>query len=372
MSNVVELQGLRKQFDQLVALDDMWLDVSAGEFVTLLGASGCGKTTTIRIIAGYESPTSGSVHLKERDVTRVPAQKRGVGMVFQNYALFPHMSVFDNIAYSMRVRKRSRRAIVERVEQLVEVTKLTGFERHKPRQLSGGMQQRVALARALASDPDVLLMDEPLSALDVKLRRSMRVELKRLQREFGVTTIYVTHDQTEALSMSDRIVVMDKGKIMQVGSPAEIYHRPASDFVADFVGWTNLCVGRISAGGDNTAADMGLTTILLPSGNERVGQPVKVSIRPEVLTLSEASESVTADNSFDCTISSFQFMGGWDLTTVNVPALEQELLIETRFGHWKEGQRAVVSWGRDDSVVIPLDDAPEPLAPALPKQGFVG
>ncbi|MDA8186935.1 MAG: ABC transporter ATP-binding protein [Dehalococcoidales bacterium] len=245
MSFVV-IDNLKKYFGNVLASNIEHLEVHQGEFVSFLGPSGCGKTTTLRCIAGIIEPDAGLISIRGRDITRTPPYKRNLGMVFQNYALFPHMTVFDNVAYGLRnYRKLAKKEIGDKVAQVLELVELPGFEGRFPHQLSGGQQQRIALARAVVYDPDVLLLDEPLSNLDAKLRKSMRFELKRLQRRLNITTIFVTHDQQEALSLSDSIVVMNGGRVEQVGSPLEIYENPSTLFVADFIGSTNLLKGIV-------------------------------------------------------------------------------------------------------------------------------
>ena len=245
----IQLLDLEKRFREVRAVDGVSLEVGAGEFFSLLGPSGCGKTTTLRMIGGFELPTGGRILLRGRDVTNDPPDKRPVNMVFQNYALFPHLDVGDNVAFGLRRRKVAKPEIARRVGEALELVHLNGYERRRPNQLSGGQQQRVALARALVNRPNVLLLDEPLGALDLKLRRQLQVELKRIQTEVGITFVYVTHDQEEALTMSDRIAVMHAGKVEQLGTPEELYERPTSRFVADFIGSTNLLRGRIEADG---------------------------------------------------------------------------------------------------------------------------
>ncbi|HLX31642.1 MAG TPA: ABC transporter ATP-binding protein [Gaiellaceae bacterium] len=239
-ASAIALESVSKGYHGHIAVNDVSLDIREGEFFSLLGPSGCGKTTSLRMIAGFVEPDTGRVLLRGQDVTHVPPNKRPVNMVFQQYALFPHMSVFDNVAFGLSVKGVPRREHKERVEELLRVVSLEGYGSRKPRQLSGGQQQRVALARALVNRPAALLLDEPLGALDVKLRKQMQLELKRIQHELGTTFVYVTHDQEEALSMSDRIAVMDAGQVEQIGTPHEIYEHPASDFVADFVGTVNV------------------------------------------------------------------------------------------------------------------------------------
>ncbi len=245
----IQLLDLQKHFRDVRAVDGVSLEVAAGEFFSLLGPSGCGKTTTLRMIGGFELPTGGQVLLRGRDVTNDPPDKRPVNMVFQNYALFPHLDVGANVGFGLKRTHVAKQEIAVRVGEALELVHLTGYERRKPNQLSGGQQQRVALARALVNRPQVLLLDEPLGALDLKLRRRLQVELKRIQAEVGITFVYVTHDQEEALTMSDRIAVMHAGKVEQLGTPEELYERPTSRFVADFIGSTNLLHGRLEADG---------------------------------------------------------------------------------------------------------------------------
>ncbi len=242
----IKLVNLTKKFGEVVAVDHISLEIKDGEFMTLLGPSGCGKTTTLRMIAGLEIPTDGEIYLGDKLVSSpaknifVPPEKRNIGMVFQNYAVWPHMTVFDNVAYPLKIKKVPKDEIARRVKQVLELVKLGGMENRYPHQLSGGQQQRVALARALVMEPEVLLLDEPLSNLDAKLREEMRFEIRELQKKLGITIVYVTHDQAEAMAMSDRIAVMNRGHIHQVGSPIEIYRRPADSFVAGFIGLANF------------------------------------------------------------------------------------------------------------------------------------
>ena len=250
----LELRNLKKSFSQEeYVLQGINLQIKQGEFVTLLGASGCGKTTTLRIIAGLEQPDSGSVWLEGKDVTGLEPNQRDVNTVFQNYALFPHMNVADNIGYGLKIRKVPRPEIKKKVKEMLELVQLEGFEKRKPSELSGGQKQRVAIARALANNPRVLLLDEPLGALDLQLRRTMQLELKRLQKKLGITFIYITHDQEEAINMSDRIVVMNQGRFEQIGTPDEIYNHPETSYVATFVGNANIIKGEL-VGLDGTVA----------------------------------------------------------------------------------------------------------------------
>ncbi len=284
----VELNHVFKSFADVGAVKDVNLQIKAGEFFSLLGPSGCGKTTTLRMIAGFEFPTEGSIRLLGEEIQDQPPNKRNVNMVFQNYALFPHLSVFDNVAFGLQVKRRPRDEVETRVREALEMVQLPGLERRKPAQLSGGQQQRVALARALVNRPAVLLLDEPLGALDQKLRKEMQLELKDLQREVGITFIYVTHDQEEALTMSDRIAVMNLGRVLQVDEPRTLYDHPVSRFVADFIGTTNFLEGRVSS------SDGALATVEIegvgavraePREAVKNGQAVTLAIRPERMTI---------------------------------------------------------------------------------------
>jgi spermidine/putrescine transport system ATP-binding protein len=282
----VRLVELTKRFDDLVAVDRVSLDISHGEFFSLLGPSGCGKTTTLRMIGGFEIPTSGHIELLGRDITNDPPERRPVNMVFQSYALFPHLTVFQNVAFGLRRRKVPDPDVRRRVGAALELVRLPGYDKRRPDQLSGGQQQRIALARALVCEPTVLLLDEPLGALDLKLRRQLQVELKRIQLEVGITFVYVTHDQEEALALSDRIAVMRGGRVEQLGTPEELYDRPATRFVADFIGTTNLLAGTVESlvpgavvvrldGGERCLAPAGLAE----------GRAVELAIRPEAMRL---------------------------------------------------------------------------------------
>ncbi len=246
----VELKDVTKRFGDLVAVDDLGLDLGRGEFFTLLGPSGCGKTTTLRMIAGFERPSEGSIRIEGADVAQLPAHRRPTNTVFQSYALFPHLSVRDNVAFGLKRKRVARSEIASRVSGELERVGLAAEANRRPSQLSGGMQQRVALARALVNLPKVLLLDEPLGALDLKLRKGLQVELKKIQREVGITFVYVTHDQEEALTMSDRIAVMNSGKVEQVGTPEDVYERPATTFVAGFIGVSNLMPATVAAGSE--------------------------------------------------------------------------------------------------------------------------
>ncbi len=281
---IIRLQNISVSFDEQPVLQDLNLKISDGEFVTLLGPSGCGKTTTLRIIGGFVKPDSGDVFFDEKPMTALPPHKRPVNTIFQRYALFPHLNVFENVAFGMRVQKRSSAEIRENVAKMLKMVNLTGFEKRSVHTLSGGQQQRVAIARALANHPKVLLLDEPLAALDLKLRKDMQTELKNIQKALGITFIYVTHDQEEALSMSDTVVVMDNGKIQQIGTPQDIYNEPQNAFVADFIGESNILDGVMHA--DYLVEFFGRKFSCLDAGFEK-DEPVDVVIRPEDIDIVE-------------------------------------------------------------------------------------
>lgn len=284
---VIELDRVRKSFGDFVAVEEAHFGIERGEFFAMLGPSGCGKTTTLKMIAGFEQPTTGRVLLNGTDVSRVPPYKRNVNTVFQQYALFPHMTVIDNVRFGPRAQKVSKAEYESSVAQMLEVVRLTEFADRKPSQLSGGQQQRVALARALVNFPSALLLDEPLAALDLKLREAMQFELKRIQREVGITFVFVTHDQGEALTMSDRIAVMSDGRVEQIGTPQEIYNSPASLFVAGFIGSANLLPGEVveSVGTDTVVQLTAGHKVHARTNIDRLtGAPVSVMLRPERLT----------------------------------------------------------------------------------------
>ncbi|HEY5709098.1 MAG TPA: ABC transporter ATP-binding protein [Solirubrobacterales bacterium] len=277
----VELRSVSKRFDDLLAVDDLDLDLASGEFFTLLGPSGCGKTTTLRMIAGFEQPSEGEIRIEGADVAGLPPHKRPTNTVFQSYALFPHLSVEDNVAFGLKRKRVAKEDIRERVAAELERVGLASEARRRPAQLSGGMQQRVALARALVNLPKVLLLDEPLGALDLKLRKGLQIELKRIQREVGITFVYVTHDQEEALTMSDRIAVMNRGKVEQIGGPEDVYERPATTFVAGFIGVSNLMPATVEAAGE-VRLDQG-PTVSAPTDGLASGERCHAVVRPEKL-----------------------------------------------------------------------------------------
>jgi spermidine/putrescine ABC transporter ATP-binding subunit len=285
----VSVQAVAKRYGRVPAVRGVSLEAKAGEFLSLLGPSGSGKTTVLMMIAGFEIPDAGSISIAGREVTHVPANRRDVGMVFQRYALFPHMTVADNIGFPLRMRRMPKRDIAARVEEALALVRLEGYGGRLPVQLSGGQQQRVALARAVVFRPPVLLMDEPLAALDKKLRQAMQLEVRRLQRQLGLTVLYVTHDQEEALTMSDRIAVLNEGQLEQVGRPEDLYERPASAFVAEFIGETNFFGGEVvSLDGQECSVRLTSNSIVrarTPAAGLAVGQPVRLAVRPERLSL---------------------------------------------------------------------------------------
>jgi thiamine transport system ATP-binding protein len=298
------LDAVRKDFGDAVALDGISLDISEGEFFTLVGPSGCGKTTTLRTIAGLESPTSGTVRFDGEDVTGVPPEDRDVGIVFQNYALFPHMSVRENVAYGLKFADPpDGKTADERVTELLDLVDLGGMGDRDPDELSGGQQQRVALARALAPEPEILLLDEPMSALDARLRETLRRQIKRIQSDLNVTTVYVTHDQAEALAVSDRLAVMSDGEVEQVGTPREVYDEPATRFVASFVGENNLFTGEVVAAGDGAVTVAMDGTEFEVVGEAEVGETATFCVRPDALAVD------AEDNRFAVTVDTGEFLG---------------------------------------------------------------
>jgi putative spermidine/putrescine transport system ATP-binding protein len=346
----VRFEGVSKRFGDVAALCDVSLAIRHGEFMTLLGPSGCGKTTLLNLVAGFFSPDGGQILIAGNLVNDVPTYKREIGMMFQNYALFPHMTVMANVAYGLRARHLPKREIARRVEDALALVKLVGLEDRKPRQLSGGQQQRVALARALVIKPKVLLLDEPFSALDKHLRASMQIELREIQRKLGVTTIFVTHDQSEALSLSDRIAVMSEGRIRQVGTPGTVYANPCERFVASFVGDANVLRGRlVSINGTLATVALGDVVVTVPSHpllGATISAPVDLFIRPEQLRLADASEPSATSG----TIVSQVYQGGHvDLYVECVDSARGRLLVRL------SGPQAITGWPIGARVGISVD-----------------
>lgn len=330
MNKMVEVRDVTKTFGAFRALDHVTIEINEGEFMTMLGPSGCGKTTCLRLISGFEQPTTGCVFIDGQDVTADPPYKRNVNQVFQSYALFPHLSVRENIAFGLRMKKLPAPRIHEKTEWAVAMTSLQGMEDRKPAQLSGGQRQRVALARAIVCEPRVLLLDEPLSALDAKLRTQMRTELKSLQKRLGITFVFVTHDQEEALSMSDRIAVMNNGRVEQLGTAAEIYHHPRTEFVASFIGETNIVEAEVLEQRDGRIfcrLEGGLDLWIKANGTEVTGGRMLVSVRPEKIRLHRERPD-EEENLFHGRVSSEIFKGAVDdMTLVTDGGLELRALM---------------------------------------------
>src|SRR5438552_7552567 len=354
MPGEVVLRGLRKAFGEVVAVRDVSLEVRPGEFLTLLGPSGCGKTTLLRLLAGFESPDAGQVLISGRDVTALPPHRRPVNTVFQHYALFPHLTVAGNVAFGLEMRRRGRAEIAERVAKALEMVRLGGLGERRPAQLSGGQQQRVALARALVLAPEVLLLDEPMAALDLKLRQEMRVEVKNLQERLGITFVFVTHDQEEALVMSDRIAVMNRGRVEQVDAPEALYDRPRTRFVADFLAVRNLLLGTVVSVAEGRAALRtrgGMSFQAADDGGYREGTAVWVGVRPERIRLDGAGDrglpGILQDEIYLGDRTDWRVRVGEETLTVAEPAT----LARAR----RRGEPVTVSFPPD--AVLRLDDA---------------
>lgn len=353
--DMIILTNLRKQYGDFVAVENTTLNVKKGEFLTFLGSSGCGKTTTLRMIAGFEDPTEGSILIGGKHAEHLPPNKREVNTVFQNYALFPHLTIRENIAFGLKLQKVKKAEIKERVENIIKLVKLEEHADKSPDQLSGGQKQRVAIARAIVNNPKVLLLDEPLGALDLKLRKEMQLELKQLQRELEITFIYVTHDQEEALTMSDRIVVMNKGRIEQVGTAHEIYERPQTKFVAQFIGETNLFedVEILEKNGNDYVVAIGSEKVSTDSMKDfKPGEKVHISIRPENMKLSrtpmEGRESIAV--TYDSNI----YVG--NISKFVVFTDQGRRLTASEFsedaGTFNKGDKVYINWIPERAVMI--------------------
>jgi spermidine/putrescine transport system ATP-binding protein len=356
----LELRNIKKRFSQEEeVLQGISLTIAQGEFITLLGASGCGKTTTLRIIAGLETPDEGNVYLDGKDVTSLEPNQRNVNTVFQNYALFPHMNVAENVGYGLKLKKVPKAEIKERVAKMLSLVQLEGFEKRKPTQLSGGQRQRVAIARALINNPKVLLLDEPLGALDLQLRRAMQHELKNLQKKLGITFVYITHDQEEAINMSDRIVVMNKGRFEQIGTPDEIYNHPTTSYVASFVGNANILKGTVESVTEGQArirmaGGEALAALTKGTGNASEetediltpGESVTIAIRSENIRLEEAG--------LEATVEEKSFAGGLLRVVLLLPTGEK--IVASRYGIDAEvtvGEK--IRWHFDPAAAVLVD-----------------
>ena len=363
----VKLVDVVKQFGEAVVVDHINLEVRGGEFFSLLGPSGCGKTTTLRMIGGFEAPTSGVIELQGQDVTWLPPYKRNVNTVFQNYALFPHLTIYENVAFGLRRKGIKDAEVKSRVTDMLKLVELSGFEIRRPTQISGGQAQRVALARALINKPAVLLLDEPLGALDLKLRKQMQVELKRIQQEVGITFIYVTHDQEEAMTMSDRIAVMNKGRYEQLGEPEALYERPLTRFVAGFLGVSNLLPGAVEDN-DGTYAAVRLaddTRIRAPRALVGDTATVSVGVRPEKIRLHEADvEAPAGHNQMSGVVRDASYLGVSTQYLVEarggaqIMVYEQNVERATKAELWAPGEAVRMTWSPDHTFVVADDAAP--------------
>jgi spermidine/putrescine transport system ATP-binding protein len=354
----IALEGVSKRFGKHEAVRDVSLSIREGEFFSLLGPSGCGKTTTLRMIAGFEVPDAGRIYLQGEDVTSLFSNRRPVNMVFQQYALFPHMSIYDNVAFGLKVKKVPRAEHAGRVKEMLRIVELEGLEKRKPRQLSGGQQQRVALARALVNSPAALLLDEPLGALDVKLRKQMQLQLKAIQHDVGTTFVYVTHDQEEALAMSDRIAVMNGGKVEQIGGPREIYTRPQTAFVADFIGSLNVLELRVDELlGDYavTRLDDGERVVVTAGPGMRVGDPLRVATRPEQVQLSPAGAASPDGGSFlRGRIAEVVFLGMYTQFHVDTRAgrVVSHRMADEPLAEFEVGSEVVLEWQPEEAALV--------------------
>lgn len=352
--------NLVKDFDKTRAVDDVSIDIRAGEFLSLLGPSGSGKTTILMTIAGFEEPSSGNILIGERSVANVPPNRRNIGMVFQNYALFPHMTVFENVAFPLKRRRMAKREIATQVGDALEMVRLDGYESRKPSQLSGGQQQRVALARASVFRPPLLLMDEPLGALDKKLREQVQLEIKHLQRRLGTTVIYVTHDQDEALAMSDRVAVLNEGRLEQIGTPQELYEHPVNGFVADFIGETNFVSGTlVSCEGGACTIDLGQGAIAeahLPEGETvSAGSSVQLALRPHRVRIGRPDEGIGGQSG---TVRETVYSGESVAVIVELAhgdVVTARTSVNGSSPSWRSGDLVEVGWERGDARVYEVE-----------------
>ena len=349
--SAVEARRVTKRFGETAALDGVSLDFADGSFFSLLGPSGSGKTTLLRAIAGFVEPDDGEITIGGVTVENIPVRRRGIGMVFQNYALFPHMTVFDNVAFGLSVRRLPSVEIARRVRDMLALVRLDGFDDRKPRQLSGGQQQRVALARALVTEPNVLLLDEPLGALDRRLREEMQIELRQIQQTVGITTIFVTHDQEEALTLSDRIAIINEGRVVQVGAPGDVYERPESRFAARFLGDANFIGG--AAGGDGTVEAGAFGPVRTADPLPAAGATILLAVRPEKMCLARPGDGGEGDNRIDGTVRQVVFSG--NSVTYIVAARDETIRVFAQNrgdGAFAVGDAVSVLWSPRHSVVV--------------------
>ncbi|OGO58429.1 MAG: spermidine/putrescine ABC transporter ATP-binding protein [Chloroflexi bacterium RBG_16_69_14] len=367
----VKLVDVVKKFGEAVAVDHIDLEVRDGEFFSLLGPSGCGKTTTLRMIGGFEAPTSGLIELQGQDVTWLPPYKRNVNTVFQNYALFPHLTIYENVAFGLRRKGVKDPEVKSRVTEMLRLVELSGFEARKPTQVSGGQAQRIALARALINKPAVLLLDEPLGALDLKLRKQMQVELKRIQQEVGITFVYVTHDQEEAMTMSDRIAVMNKGRYEQLGEPEVLYERPTTRFVAGFLGVSNLLPGSVEGDDGGYAAVRLADDTRVRAPRSLVGDHARVSVgvRPEKIRLHETDvEAPSGHNQMTGVVRDASYLGVSTQYLIEarggatIMVYEQNVERATKSELWAAGESVRLTWSPDHTFVVADDAGPSAAA----------
>jgi putative spermidine/putrescine transport system ATP-binding protein/spermidine/putrescine transport system ATP-binding protein len=357
-AHAVELRQVVKRFGAFTAVHSMDLDVPRGDFVTFVGPSGCGKTTTLRMIAGLEHASEGDIYIKGQRVNDVPIHRRNLGLVFQNYALFPHKTIYDNVAFGLKYRRVDRDTARRKVREALQLVQLPQVEERYPKQLSGGQQQRIALARAIVIEPDVLLLDEPLSALDANLREEMRVELKRIQRELGISTIFVTHDQSEALAMSDTVVVMSDGWIEQVGTPEQVYNRPESEFVANFLGISNLMSARVTGFTDGLARlalDAGIELLAEPAPGHgaQTGQRQRLAVRAEKVFLTRTAEPDDRSVLLDGRVTAVDYQGQAARYFVDAGPLQLQAMNPIDRHPFQEGAAVKLRIRAQDVVLLP-------------------
>ena len=355
----VVLESVSKTYGAITAVDDLSFTIEPGEFITLLGPSGSGKTTTLMMIAGFDHPTAGEIYIDDAPIVGVPPYRRGIGMVFQNYALFPHMTVAENVGFALKQRGTGKAEIADQVAKTLDIVRLRGYEARYPRQLSGGQQQRVALARAIIFQPRVLLMDEPLSALDKQLREELQLEMKRLHRQLGITFVYVTHDQREALIMSDRIAVMNHGRIEQAGSPSDLYDRPATRFVAGFIGETNFIEGEVVGvhGRDISLKIADATVVAISDRPPAAGAPVVLAVRPEKIGFRDLSSPPTQGrvNAAKAVVRDVAFVGEMHRYTLDIaPGVTLVAKQQHRFQMRAlgPGEPVMIEWHVEDSLIV--------------------